>query len=282
MSASSRIDWSSDRTLDRAAIATLAAIAAIAAVTFRHYGLGWDDYTHAEYGDLLLSLYGSGFTDRRALSFVNLYMYGGGFDMLAALAAKVLPFDVFETRRLVGAAIGLVGLIVTWRLGRRLGGAAAGLAALVLLASCPHYYGHMFMNPKDAPFAVAMTILLLSLVRALHEYPRPAPATVGLFGIGLGLTVGSRILGGIGCLYALPALMLLIGAEARALGTRPAATRMLRFGLVMLPGFILAYLVMGLAWPWAVLEPLNPLRGVAYFSHFFERPWKEMFDGALL
>src|SRR6266478_5776391 len=130
MSASSRIDWSSDRTLDRAAIATLAAIAAIAAVTFRHYGLGWDDYTHAEYGDLLLSLYGSGFTDRRALSFVNLYMYGGGFDMLAALAAKVLPFTLFETRRLLGAVVGLIGLVVVWRTARRVGNPVAGLIAL--------------------------------------------------------------------------------------------------------------------------------------------------------
>jgi hypothetical protein len=31
-----------------------------------------------------------------------------------------------------------------------------------------------------------------------------------------------------------------------------------------------------------VVSPLNPLRAVAYFSHFFEKPWKEMFDGALL
>ncbi len=61
-------------------------------LTFRDYGLSWDDYTHAEYGDLLLALYASGFADQRALSFVNLYMYGGGFDLLAALAAKVLPF----------------------------------------------------------------------------------------------------------------------------------------------------------------------------------------------
>ncbi len=53
----------------------------------------------------------SGFTDTRALSFVNLYMYGGGFDMLAALIAKVLPYDLFETRRLVGAAVGIVGLV---------------------------------------------------------------------------------------------------------------------------------------------------------------------------
>src|SRR6476660_10041554 len=87
-----------ERGCDWLAVATLVVAIGIAALTFRDYGLGWDDYTHAEYGGLLLRLYETGFGDRRALSFVNLYAYGGGFDMLAALAAKVLPFDLFETR----------------------------------------------------------------------------------------------------------------------------------------------------------------------------------------
>ena len=91
---------------DRMAIAILAVVSIVAAVTFRDYGLGWDDYTHSQYGDLLLALYGSGFTDTRAFSFVNLYMYGGGIDMASALAAKVLPFGLFETRRLIGVANG--------------------------------------------------------------------------------------------------------------------------------------------------------------------------------
>jgi len=73
---------------DRLALVVLGVVAVIAAATFRDYGLGWDDYTHSEYGDLLLAFYGSGFSDQRALSFVNLYKYGGGFDMAAALAAK--------------------------------------------------------------------------------------------------------------------------------------------------------------------------------------------------
>ena len=32
-------------------------IAVIALATFRDYGLGWDDYTHAEYADLLLRMF---------------------------------------------------------------------------------------------------------------------------------------------------------------------------------------------------------------------------------
>src|ERR1017187_2646551 len=117
---------------DRIAVLILAAVAVIAGITFRDYGLGWDDYTHSQYGDLLLKLYDSGFADTRALSFVNLYKYGGGFDMAAALAAKVLPFDLFETRRLIGAAIGIVGLFVTWRIGRRIGGAPPRLVPPLL------------------------------------------------------------------------------------------------------------------------------------------------------
>src|SRR6202050_5078735 len=125
------------RRMDVLAILILAIVSATAAVTFRDYGLGWDDYTHSQYGDLLVSLYSSGFTDKRALSFVNLYMYGGGFDLLSALAAKVLPFGLFETRRLVGAAVGLVGLFVTWRLRPRSGGPASRLCRLIPLTCSP-------------------------------------------------------------------------------------------------------------------------------------------------
>src|SRR6266436_30196 len=213
-----------ERTCDDLAIIVLGVVALIAGLTFRDYGLGWDDYTHAEYADLLLRMYGSGFKDTAALSFANLYMYGGGFDMAAAMLHKVIPLELFETRRLLGAVVGLIGLAVTWRLGRRVGGPFAGLATLLLLVLCPTFYGHMFMNPKDAPFAVAMVVLLLGLVRLAEEYPAPSPRTI----------------------------------------------------------LIVGFLVMGLIWPWSIMQPGNPLQAVTYFSHFFEKPWKEMFDGALV
>jgi hypothetical protein len=260
----------------------LALVALIAALTFRDYGLGWDDFTHAQYGELLLSLYASGFRDTRALSFVNLFYYGGGFDMGAALLAKLLPFGLFETRRLFGAAVGLVGLFATWRIGRRIGGPRAGLITLVLLATCPLYYGHMFINPKDAPFAAAMAIFLLGLVRAFDQYPQPSPATGLFLGAGFGLSIGSRILAGFGVLEALLALTLLVTLESRVNGLRHALASLGGFLIRLVPGLILAYAVMALVWPWAVADPLNPLRAIGYFSHFFEKPWQELFAGALI
>lgn len=260
----------------------LAAVAIIAGLTFRDYGLGWDDYTHAEYADLLLRMYGSGFRDTSALSFANLYMYGGGFDMVAALLHKILPLELFETRRLVGAIVGVIGLAVTWRLGRRVAGPLAGLAALLLLALCPIFYGHMFMNPKDAPFAVAMIILMLGLVRLAEEYPKPSPRTILIVGLGAGLSIGCRILGGLALVYAMIGFMPLFLDELRIEGTREAIRRFAHVVYVLLPGLAFGYLVMGLIWPWSIMEPGNPFEALTYFSHFFEKPWKEMFDGAIV
>jgi Dolichyl-phosphate-mannose-protein mannosyltransferase len=280
--ANSRLARSSDDIFDCAALAALCIVGVVALLTFRDYGLSWDDYVHSEYGDLLLELYVSGLRDRRALSWVNLYYYGGGFDLLAALAAKALPFTLFETRRLMGAAVGMLGLLVTWRIGRRIGGTPAGLLALVLLATCPLYYGHMFMNPKDSPFAVAMAIFLFGTARALQEYPRPSVPMVALVGIGFGLSFGSRIMGAFGAIAALAALTLIFAAEARADGGRMAGARLGRFMLALVPAVLLAYAVMALVWPWSAIDPLNPFRAVEYFSHFFEKPWDELFGGRLI
>jgi hypothetical protein len=271
-----------ERTCDDLAWLALAVVGLIASLTFRDYGLGWDDYTHAEYADLLLRMYGSGFKDTGALSFANLYMYGGGFDMVAALLHKVIPLELFETRRLLGALVGVIGLAVTWRLARRVGGPLAGLAALLLLALCPTYYGHMFMNPKDAPFAVAMAILMLGLVRLAEEYPQPSPRTILIVGLGAGLSLGSRVLGGLALVYAVAGFMPLFLEEIRSHGARDAVKRFAHVVYVLLPGLILGYLVMGLIWPWSIMQPANPFRALTYFSHFFEKPWKEMFDGALV
>jgi hypothetical protein len=273
---------SANSVADRMAVAILVLVAIVAAFTFRDYGLAWDDYTHSQYGDLLLKFYGSGFADTRAFSFVNLFMYGGGFDMVSALTAKVLPFDLFETRRLIGAGVGIIGLCATWRLGRRLGGPFAGLGALMLLAACPLYYGHMFINAKDSPFATAMIVLLLGAVRALDEYPNPSLRSMVLIGAAVGAAFGSRILALVAGPYLAAGLLLIMVEESWIFGLRPTAARLGRFVWTLLPALPLAYLIMGLMWPWSILAPLNPLRAAEYFDKFFEKPWRELYEGTAI
>src|SRR5262249_21684642 len=150
---------------------------------------------------------------------------------------------LFETRRLVGAAVGLLGLFVTWRIGRRVGGPLAGFITLALLATCPLYVGHQFINAKDGPFAVAMAVLLLGLVRSFEDYPRPSAATVALTGLGFGLAIGSRIMGGFGVISLIGALAFIFVINLQHYGLRPASAALGRFALALLPAVAIALAV---------------------------------------
>lgn len=265
--------------LDIAAYAVLCALVLIALFTFKDYGLGWDDFAHSQYGEMLYSYYVSGFSDLRAFNFVNLHYYGGGFDITATLLGKILPLNMFDTRRLLGAIVGILGMAVVWRTARRLGGPGAGLAALLLIATAAPYYGHMFVNAKDTPFAVSMIFLVYALVRAFDEYPKPRASTILVFALALGLTVGTRIIGLIAVAFAGIGFLFLIAGEWREQGSRPALLRALRFSGWLALALPPAYVVMGLIWPWSVRAPLNPIYALEYFSHFWEKPWREMYDG---
>lgn len=264
---------------DILAFAALGILIAVAALTFKDYGLGWDDYAHSHYGELLYAYYASGFTDVRAFSFSNLFYYGGGFDLAASILDRFLAPDLFETRRLIGAIVGIAGVVIVWRTARRLGGPVAGFAALVLLAVTPLYYGHMFINAKDTPFAVAMAFLLYAFVRAFEDYPKPKPGVIVMFGIALGLLIGTRVIGGVAVLFAAAAFIVCVLAERRQFGFLESAKRGLRFAGWLALSLPLAYAVMALVWPWSVQAWDNPLRAVQYFSNFWEKPWKELYDG---
>jgi dolichyl-phosphate-mannose--protein O-mannosyl transferase len=108
-----------------------------------------------------------------------------------------------------------------------LGGPIAGLVALLLIATDPTYYGHMFINAKDVPFAAAMIFLIFSLVRAFDEYPRPRASTILIFSLALGLTIGTRIIGGVAVAFAGIAFLFLIAGDWLEIGVRPALLRAL-------------------------------------------------------
>lgn len=87
-------------------------------------------------------------------------------------------------------------------------------------------------------------------------------------------------MGGFGALYGLAAVLLIVTLEARAMGPRAAVARLGYLVVSLIPGLLVASLLMALIWPWVLLSPLNLLRAVGYFAHFFEQPWQELFADA--
>src|SRR5205085_12294833 len=87
---------------------------------------------------------------------------------------------------------GLVGLAGCWKLGRVLGGARTAFIALLFLLLTPNYYGQMFNNPKDIPFAVGGIWASYYIVRILPTLPRPPLRLLVKLGLAIGLAMGVR------------------------------------------------------------------------------------------
>ena len=257
-----------EATLDRVAVGLLVLAACLVFATFTRYGVTWDEPGLRAYGRLLVDWYASAFGDARAFEFANLRYYGGGFDIVATLLEPQLPLEPYATRHLLGGLVGLLGIALTWRLARRLGGARAGLIAGLLLATMPGWWGHMFFNSKDVPFAVGMLAALLAWVRCLDQWPRPALGSTLLLGLAVGLTLGVRVGGVLLGLYGAVTLLMRVAADLRGRGRAAVIAELPRGLLRLLPALPVALLVLVPAWPWVVLAPGHLFEALAYLSNF--------------
>ncbi|HVW27965.1 MAG TPA: glycosyltransferase family 39 protein [Polyangiaceae bacterium] len=270
------------RPFEASAWLVLGAVLVLVLATFRDYGVAWDEQGETVYGALLLKYYGSFFHDHSAYQFVNFRFYGGGFELPSAILSRLLPFGEYETRHLLSALLGVLGLFATWRLGASVGGERVGLLSLLLLVVNPTWYGHMFINARDVPFASGIACCLLSTSRAIDELPRVRFRTAVLFGLALGMTMSVRVGGVVALVFLSVSLALFVAARARA-GAEPRvlARDAGKIAVSLLPALVVAYAVLGALWPWAVESPLNPVRALLMFSRF---PFDGMnlFDGRLV
>lgn len=275
MAPAPRISW------DGLAFVLFIVAATAVILTFTDYGVTWDEDVHHWYGVFVLDYYLSFFRDLRALHWGDLYNYGAAFDMTAAAINHLSPFGTYETRHLLNGLTGVLGIIGTWKLGRCLGGPRAGFLAALFVMLTPNYYGQMFNNPKDIPFAVGMVWSSYYIVRIVPELPRPRWALLAKLGIAAGLALGVRV-GGL-LLFGYLGLLLSFFVLWRGSETRRAdvvvTDAWTSFWHVLVPVVAVAYPVMLVFWPWAQQSPLiNPLTTLAYFSHEIF-PFRTLFAG---
>lgn len=262
------------RPYDLLTCAVFLALVAAVCLTFKDYAISNDEGVQHHYGELILTYYRSGFKARDLFSFDNLYLYGGLFDIIAVALSHVIPMDAYDLRHILCAMIGIGGIAASAATARMMAGPRAGLVAAVALSLCGAWYGAMFNHTKDIPFAAAMMGATLFLVRIDRQLPSPRGIDVAAFGLLTGAALGMRSLGLLQLVYLGFAIALHLPWRER--GARPhfAASAVLK----ILPALVLAWLIMILAWPWAALSPLNPVRGLFAFSQF-DYPIRTMFAG---
>jgi hypothetical protein len=266
---------------NRLSFAVIALGTALVLLTFRDYGVTWDEDAHNWYGNFVLDYYLSFFGDKTALHWRDLYNYGAIFDTVAAALNRVSPIGVYETRHLLNGLIGILGLIGCCKLTRAVAGARAGFIAALFLMLTPNYYGQMFNNPKDIPFAVGIVWATYYMVRLVPTLPRPPLRLLAKLGTVIGMAMGVRI-GGLllvcylGLVLAMDGTWRAIVAHRTVVLADSAWTSLRR---VLIPVMLVAYPVMLAFWPWAQTDPIeNPLRALAFFSHQ-TFPFYTLFDG---
>jgi hypothetical protein len=226
--------------------------------TYKDYGISWDEIRQQNYGERILLFYTSGFRDLAALHYLNLAFYGGFFDTVIAVIQKLGGIaDPYELRHLLSALFGFASVVGAGRLGHLLGGPPVKFWTVLMLSCLPLYYGHMFINTKDIPFACGYIWCLYYLARfILSEDGHPYRLAMKL-GLVLGCTLATRVGGAIFLFYfALAGGGLLWMSLKGRLPLAPVLTGKL---VPLAVASAVAYAVMLPFWPYVLLHPVTGL-----------------------
>lgn len=250
----------------RLSLALFSIIAIFILVTFKQYGISNDEQVQHVYGQLLLNFYSTGFVDKAAFAYKNLYLYGGLFDLISALLEKILPIWVWDVRHLLSALFGLAGIVAVHKVTHELAGARAAFFAAFLLAITGAWSGAMFTHTKDVSFAACMVWALYYTLLTVKNLPR-IPLVLSLrLGLTVGLALGLRIGGAFAVIYLL--MMVFI---AGLLNTNTCKLTLMFYWhsfLSLLPAGVVAFCLMAFFWPWSVMGIDHIFIAAKSFSHF--------------
>ena len=260
-------------------LALFGALFLYVAAGFDQHGISNDEPVQHTYGRLLLEFYRSGFTDLRAFHYVNLYLYGGLFDIIAAWLEPHSSLSVWDLRHLLTAGFGVSASYACYLTGKLLASRRAGFLAALLLTLTGAWSGALFTHTKDIPFGTAMIWAVYFGTRVVLQMPRPAWGPLIGAGIAIGAALGLRV----GGLFAV--IYLGAGVVAMLLARDPTLRDAVGKFVVSLPRLAsaaaVALVVMAFAWPWAVMGWHNLFDAATKFSHFSFDMMTEL-DGQLI
>ena len=269
--------------------AWLAVVAVLILLTASHYGDSWDEKVRADAGELKFQYYQhllSGDLEAALEITPGNDNYPGFHDLSLAVLRRIFPFSDYLTGNLFSAFLGFLGIVGTMRLGRLIGGDEVGFWAGVLLTLLPAWYGHMFINPKDIPFAVGYIWALGFIYEWISSGKQPGLRLVVLCGLAIGVAMASRI-GGLllVCYLGLFVGLSWLGDLARAAPDHRA--RVIR-GLLTahLPRIVVAaaigFCVLLLFWPAGQTRPFTGVSQTLGNVTQFDWTMPVFFEGAFL
>lgn len=142
-------------------------VAILVLSTFNQYGMSWDEYYRFKSGDAKLNYYKQLLAGQEAIAGVD--HYPGLFDLTLAAIHPYFPWSRITTGHFMSSLFGIAAIVGVALTGKMLGGWSAAFWAVLFLITLPRFYGHIFFNPKDIPFAATYIWGLFFLLKYLKQ-----------------------------------------------------------------------------------------------------------------
>ena len=242
----------------------------LALLTYKDYGVSWDEPFRSSRGHLSFNYIFHG--DPALFSTYSDY-HGTSYELLLVIIQKILRLtdsrDIYLMRHLVTHIFFLVsalcGYVLIYRLFKNRFLASLGFLMFVF---APRLYAHSFFNSKDIPFA-AMILIVLTLCQVAFEKNKP----VLFFALGMacGFATSIRVMGVMLAVFIVSFLLIDLG---NALLKKEKPLKQGVNILLFSAGFcILLYA----GWPYLWENPMHNLAGsFNRFAHY------DVWNGAVL
>ncbi|MGB0370678.1 MAG: hypothetical protein ACPGN3_04955 [Opitutales bacterium] len=181
---------------NRASLLLLMVLSLLILQTVWDYGLSWDEVFRYQSGETKIAYYKAlvgGDFERAKFLRQHTDSYPGLYDLSVAGLRAISPFDDVVSGHFLIAAFGLLGIGGAMMLAREIGGPWLGLLAGILLAACSRYWGHMFINPKDIPFAATFVWGVWAIIRSVYSERELDLRWAWFFGVIAGVCMSVRV-----------------------------------------------------------------------------------------
>ncbi len=155
------------------AIIAIALFFTIPLLSLNSGNTGDEDSFQIPQGENVLNYYRTGGEDTTCLSFENLKYYGSSFDVLTGFFNDLFHIDNINiSRHIFNSLFGWLTILFVGLIGYFIGGWRAGVFSMLLLFLSPRFLGHSFNNPKDIPFAAAITGAIYFMLIFFKQFPK--------------------------------------------------------------------------------------------------------------
>lgn len=159
------------------------------------YSLTWDEKLQDDYGKSALKWYKSYGRDTAIFNYspdIHINNHGPFFEELVA-EGEVKFGNSYHVRAAITGMSAVLGVIAIGLCGYEIGGYWLAFIVSFALWIYPRFYGSMFNNSKDIPFASFNTLILLAIIHLLKQWNKKYILNSVFIGVTLGMAIAIRI-----------------------------------------------------------------------------------------